>query len=102
MPLLFLIVGVLFLVAAVRGKEQTDKLLRLFRSDFVGPQNFLVWALAIGSVAGLGYVPKLKPFSNAFLVLIFIVLILVKKDSTGQDFFTSFFRQVRATERTTQ
>lgn len=100
MPLLFLIVGTLFLVAAVRGEEQTNKLLALLRSDFVGPQNFLVWALAIGSVAGLGYIPRLKPFSNVFLALIFIVIILVRKDATGQDFFTSFFRQVRATEGT--
>lgn len=99
MPLLFLIVGALFLVAAVRGKEQTDELMRLIRSDFTGPGNFLVWALAIGSVAAVGYVPKAKPLSNAFVALIFVVLILVKKDADGQDFFTSFFRQVRTTER---
>lgn len=102
MPLLFLIVGCLFLVAAVRGEDQTRKLLDLLKSDFMGPNNFLVWALAIGSVAGVGYVPKMKPFSNVFLALIFIVLLLVKKDTSGQDFITSFFRQVRATESSTK
>lgn len=100
MPLLFLIVGTLFLVAAVRGEDQTRKLLDLFKSDFVGPNNFLVWALAIGAVAGIGYIPKMKPLSNIFLALIFIVLLLVRKDASGQDFISSFFRQVRATEGT--
>lgn len=98
MPLLFLIVGALFVVASVRGEEQTRKLLDLFKSDFVGPNNFIVWALAIGSVAALGYVPKMKAFSNAFLALLFVALIIRRKDSTGADFFTSFFRQMRASE----
>lgn len=98
MPLLFLIVGALFLVASVRGEDQTRKLLDLFKSDFVGPNNFIVWALAIGTVAGIGYIPKMKPFSNVFLVLIFVVLLLVKKDAGGKDFLSSFFTQIRSTE----
>lgn len=102
MPLLFLIVGVLFLVPAVRGEEETKKLLALLRSDFIGPNNFLVWALAIGTVAGLGYVPKMRPLSNALLVLIFVSMILIKRDADGVNFFTSFYNQIRSTERTTQ
>lgn len=98
MPLFLLIVGVLFLVAAIRGPEATDTLLKTLRSDFTGPNNFLVWALALGGLAGLGYVKALKPFSDSFLGLVILVLVLTK-GRDGKDFISSFISQIRATER---
>lgn len=95
MPFLFLVIGILFLTAAVRGKDQTDKLIGLIKSDFTGPNNFFVWMLAIGGLAGIGVIPKMKPFSNALLGLIFAVLIIGKKGKDGKDFFSSFISQVQ-------
>lgn len=99
MPLMFLIAGVLFFVAAIRGKEATSELIDTLRDDFTGPGNFFVWALAVGCVAGLGYVPKLKPLSNALFVLVILALILAHSNKSGKNFVTEFFRQIRATER---
>ena len=97
MPLFLLFFGLLFLVASLRGKEQTDKLIGLLQSDFTGPNNFFTWALAIGSVAALGYAKPLKTFSNLFLGLIFLVIVLKKKGPNGQDLISSFFSQVQGT-----
>lgn len=99
MGLMFLIAGVLFFVAAVRGKEATDELIGILQDDFTGPRNFFVWALAVGAVAGLGYIPKLKPLSTALFVLVILALILSHSDKSGRNFITEFFRQIRATER---
>jgi hypothetical protein len=97
MPVLFLFVGILFLTASVRGGEYPKQLLDLFKKDLTGPNNFFVWLAAIGGIAAIGFVKELKPFSNAFLTLIFIVLIIVKKDKDGKDFFSSFISQLRST-----
>jgi hypothetical protein len=44
--------------------------------DFTGPNNFLYWLLAIGSVGALGYVDALRGFSRAFMVLIILAMVL--------------------------
>lgn len=98
MPLFLFIVGLIFLVATVRGPEKTKQLMALIRSDFTGPGNFLIWAIVLGGIAGLGYSSKLKPFSNGFLGLVFIVLLL-SKGRDGKDFLSSFIEQIRSTER---
>lgn len=100
MPLFFLIVGALFLIAAVRGDEQTTLLLDTMKADFTGPNNFFVWSLAIGVVVGFGYVPKMRPISNMLLALVFVALILAHSDKvTGESFFNKFLAQVRQTEK---
>lgn len=98
--MVFLIAGILFFVAAVRGDEAPSELIETIRDDFTGPKNFFVWALAVGAVVGFGYIPKMKPLSNAMFVLVIIALILAHSDKTGKNFITEFFRQIRATERT--
>ena len=40
-----------------------------------GP-GFVVWAAAIVAVGAIGFVPALKPFSRALLVLIVLVIVL--------------------------
>jgi len=95
MPLLFLIVGVMFLTAAVRGKEQTDELLTLLKRDFTGPNNFIIWSFAVGIVAGFGYIPKLKQLSNVFLALVLLAIVLRNAGPDGsKNFFTSFYKQI--------
>lgn len=97
MPLFLIILALLFLIASVRGEETTGKLMGLLRQDFTGPNNFLVWALALGGLAGLGYFKAIKPFSNLFLGLVFLVLIITK-GRDGKDFISSFVSQIRSTE----
>ena len=99
MALMFLIAGILFFVAAIRGKDATHELVTTIQDDFTGPNNFFVWALAVGAVASIGYVPKLRPLSVALFVLVILALILAHSDKSGNNFVTEFFRQIRATER---
>ena len=94
MPIFLLIFGILFLVATIRGKEQQDKLIALLKSDFTGAQSFGVWMLFIGALVSLGYVKVLRPFSNGFLGLAFLAIVLRKKGPDGRDIITSFFNQV--------
>lgn len=74
MPFFFVFVGVLLIITGVKdtyvalGKEVAD--------DFSGKQNFFTWVMALGSVGALGYVEKLRPFTNAFMVLILIAMVL--------------------------
>ena len=98
MAFAFLLAGVVFFVAAYRGKEATDELLAILKADFSGPNNFFVWSLAIGVVVAFGYVPKMRPLSNVLFVLILLAIILAHSDKSGKNFVTEFFRQIRATE----
>jgi hypothetical protein len=98
MPVFLLVVGAFFLIAAVRGTEYTNKLIAVLKDDFTGPNNFFVWALAIGSIGALTYSEKLKPFAQAALGLVFVAILLTRKGPTGKDFLSSFFDQIRATE----
>lgn len=90
MPLMLLIVGVLFLVAAIRGNNEVTTLTGILRDDFTGPSNFFTWALAVGTVAGLQYIPRLRPLSYALLGLVFIALILSHKQG-GSNVIVKFF-----------
>lgn len=90
MPLVLLIVGVLFLVAAIRGNDEVKTLTDTLKGDFTGPNNFLQWALAVGAVAGLQYVPRLRPLSYALMGLVFLALILSHKQG-GSNVIVKFF-----------
>ena len=101
MGIFFLVFGIMFLVASIRGKDETGKLLQLLRSDFTGPGNFFLWAISLGGIAAIGYWQQARKFSNLALGLIFIVLIITKKSSDGKDFLTTFIDHLRSTERNT-
>jgi len=88
-----LIIGVIFLVAAVRGKH--EELFDLLKDDFTGPKNFIYWGLSIFAVVGVGYYKPLRPVSNAFLVLMVLALFLSMRKN-GQDFFGMFMSQIGA------
>lgn len=77
MPFLFIIIGVVMVVAAVRGTN-TD-LVTLIKGDFTGKGNFIYWLVSILIIGAVGYIPDLKPVSRAFLVLVVIVLFLDNK-----------------------
>lgn len=74
----FLIIGGTILVVASARNTQGD-LFTLLKNDLVntnGPTNFLYWYGAILGVGAVGYIPRLQPISDAFLVLIIIVLFI--------------------------
>lgn len=91
MPFFFILIGFGLLVIGYRGTQK--ELFALLEKDFSGPGNFFVFALGIFVVGLVGYVPKLKGLSNAFLGLIIVVMILSNKG-----FFNSLLAQVQSTQ----
>lgn len=74
MPYVLILVGGILLVSGIRNTY--GQLWTLVKNDFTGTNSFLPWIAAIAVVGGLGYVPKLRPLSIAFLTLLLLVLVL--------------------------
>jgi hypothetical protein len=97
MPFALLIVGIALIVSAVRNTHYD--LFNLVRGDFTGPNNFAFWVISILIIGSVGYIPKLKPVSAAFLSLVIIVLFLTKGNPSkaGGGFFEKFTAGIGAT-----
>ena len=67
-------IGLLMIVVGAKGthKEFGAQLV----SDFTGPNNFMYWLAALGTVGALGYVQSMRALSHAFLALIIIAIFL--------------------------
>lgn len=74
MPFVLILIGAILLVAGLRNTYAD--LWQLVKTDFTEQNGFLSWVAAIAVVGGLGYVPKLRPLSVAFMTLLLVVLIL--------------------------
>lgn len=91
MPIAFIAVGALFLIAAVRGTindydNGKPGLLTLLKSDFVSTSaqgNFLIWMVSLWIIGALGYIPGFKPIANALLFLVVLVLFLSNSKAAG-------------------
>jgi hypothetical protein len=97
MPLALLLIGIVFLIAAVRGdkcngQQCSDVLFTTLKSDFTGPNNFIYWGIALFIVGSAGYYKPLKPLSNAFLGLVILVLFI-----SNRGFFVKFMQQIQST-----
>ena len=102
MPFALLIIGAVLLVAAVRGKtDGPDGLFALVSGDFSGPGSFIYWMVAILIIGAIGYIPKVKPVSVAFLGLLILVLFLAKGDPAraGGGFFEKFTQGLQSTTK---
>src|SRR5229473_3552693 len=77
MPLLFLGLGIIFILTGVKG--DAGKLWALVQADFTGPNNFVYWLVSILILGALGYIPQLRNLSRLFVVLLVIVLLLDNK-----------------------
>ncbi len=77
MPLFLILIGAMFIVVAYQG-TQAD-LAALLKRDFTGSNNFFVWAAAIVIIGLIGAAEPFRKISNAFLVLIFVVLFVSNK-----------------------
>lgn len=98
MPFFFIIIGIGLIVIGYRGTQ--DEFFALIKSDFTGPGNFLIFATGIFVVGLVGYVPKLKGLSDAFLGLI-ILVILISANKQGHDFFSEFWQGIQGTQTST-
>ncbi len=98
MPFALLLIGIWLLVAGVRNTagpaSSPGTLFSLVHGDLTGPDNFAYWFIAIILIGAIGYIPKLKPLSTAFLVLVVVVLFLKKGNTSGVG--GGFFQQFTA------
>jgi hypothetical protein len=97
MPIAFIAIGALFLIAAVRGtitdypstsggSGTQPGLLTLLKADFVSTSasgNFLIWLVTLWIIGALGYIPGFRPIANALLFLVVLVLFLSNSKNSG-------------------
>jgi hypothetical protein len=83
MPLLFIGLGIVFILTGLKG--DAGSLWELVKGDFTGQNNYVYWMLSILALGALGYVESLQKLSRLFIILIVIVLLL---DNNG--FFAHF------------
>jgi hypothetical protein len=74
MPFFFVTVGILLIITG--AKDTYVALGKQVASDFTGDRNFFVWIMALGSIGAVGYVPKLRGFSHAFMALVLVAMVL--------------------------
>lgn len=91
MPIALLVIGTIFLVAAIRGKQ--DLLFATLKDDFAGPNNFIYWGVTIWVVTAIGYYRPLRPLSHGFLLLVFLGMFL-GKNKQGEAFIQKFEQQI--------
>lgn len=70
MTLVVLAIGVVILVASLRGTHAN-----LFKAIGTDVPGFVVWAAAIVALGTLGFIPALKPVSRGLLALVIVVLV---------------------------
>jgi hypothetical protein len=85
MGFVLIFIAVILIITALRGT--TGQLGSLLMQDFTGKNNFGIWLFAFFLIGALGYIPSFKKLSDAFLLLV-IVVILISNDKNGQGFFT--------------
>jgi hypothetical protein len=95
MPFVLLILGAVLFISAIRNTQ--GNLFTLLGGDFTGSNNFIFWVVSILAIGALGYIPKLKPLSAAFLALVIIVLFLTK----GVGFFSQLTAGIGSTTSAT-
>lgn len=98
MPFALLIIGAVLLVSAVRNSQ--DDLFALVKGDFTGQGNFVFWIVSLLIIGAVGYIPRLKPISDGFLVLVLVVLFLTKgnPNGVGGGFFSKFTSALQSTQ----
>jgi len=84
-----LLIGLVLIIAGFRG--ETDKFAETVKEDFTGQPNFVFWVAAVFGIGAMGAIKPLRPISDAFFVLILVVLLLSNKG-----FFGELNRQISA------
>jgi type III secretory pathway component EscV len=105
MPLAFIAIGAVFLIAAITGRVSDQNgnpgLVTLLKGDLTGTNNFFIWIVAIGAVGALGYIPGFKGLSVAMLTLILLVIFISnnKQASGGNGLFAQFQAALASTQK---
>jgi hypothetical protein len=74
MPVALILLAIVLIVVGFRGTQSC--LFTLLVSDFTGTGNFVYWVVALVVIGAIGYIPKLKGPSDAFIALILVVFFL--------------------------
>lgn len=74
MPLALVIIGLLMVITGVKNTHAQFG--AELKSEFTGPGNFTYWFASIVIIGAIGYSKPFKPFANAFLALVLIVIVL--------------------------
>ena len=90
MPFALAIIGIIIFVTAIRGT--TSNLFALLKDDFTGNGNFIYWVLSLLLIGSIGYVKRLAPISNMFLLLVMVVLFL---GAGNKGFFSQFMSAIK-------
>lgn len=85
-PFLFLLIGVVFVIAGVRGKAK--EVGDILKSDFTGNPNYLTWVLAVAAVGLLLTNRYTEKVGTSFFVLLLLVLFI-----SNRGFFNEFSAQ---------
>lgn len=89
MPFVFVIIGLLFLITAIRGTQ--NDMFALVKSEFWGTNSFVPWAAAIFILGAIGYARPVRPIADAMIGLVILVMVLANKGG----FFTAFNNAIR-------
>jgi hypothetical protein len=92
-PFVLIAFGLILSVAGARGTQ--SNLFTLLKGDFTGNQSFIWWFLSILGIGALGYIKDLRAFSNAFLALVLVVLILAQ-NKNGNNLFSNFINAIKS------
>jgi hypothetical protein len=92
MAFFLLVIAAVIMVAAYRGTQ--PDLFAVLKDDFTGSGNFVYWALAVIIVVAVGSIPQLKRVSDAFLVLI-VIVIVVRNYNKNDNLFEYFLDQIK-------
>jgi len=91
MALVFLVVGIAFIVSAIQNTS--SNLLSLLKGDIVPASGnsggFGIWILTLFIVGAVGYIPNYRGVSNGLLVLV-VLVILLANSKIGGGFFQKF------------
>jgi hypothetical protein len=101
MAFALILAGLMLIISSARNTQ--GDLFDLLKGDFTGPNNFIFWLISILLIGSLGYIPKLKPLSTAFVVLVVVVLVLTKGNPKGKGggFFEQFTTALNSTQKPT-
>lgn len=94
MPFMLIVIGLVLVITSIQNTYSA--LGQQLQKDLVGPQGFIVWALALIAVGALGYVNGWEKFSRWFLALILIAIVLAQsKRAGGAGLFGNALTQIK-------
>lgn len=88
MPFALIIAGILLILVGYQGTQNA-----FFTQLLTDVPQFGIWFVAIMVIGALGYIPRLKDLSNAFLALVILVLFI-----THKGFFAQFNQAIGVTK----